>query len=158
MKRRVMSMLLAFVMVVGMVPLLPIQVQAAEATSGKCGDNLTWNLDEDGILTIDGSGPMYDYSTTDKHAPWYSIKSSIKRLYINWGVTSIGDYAFYQCNGLFSVENIPNSIVSIGSGAFWYTSLNSISIPNSVNLIQARTFSNCRWLKRVDLPDSVTSI
>lgn len=66
MKRRVMSMFLAVVMVVGMVPLLPLQVNAAEATSGTCGKNLTWTLDADGTLTISGTGAMYNYNQNNR--------------------------------------------------------------------------------------------
>ena len=106
-----------------MVPLLPLQVEAAEATSGTCGDNLTWNLDENGTLTISGSGKMKDYrysslsSYYDNPAPWYSQRDSIKKISISHLVTSIGEYAFYNCTNLTDFS-VPNSITSIGSYAF----------------------------------------
>jgi hypothetical protein len=44
------------------------------------------------------------------------------------GVTSIGDWAFYECSGLKSVT-IPDSVTSIGEGAFAYCSgLTSVTI------------------------------
>ena len=164
MKRRVMSMFLAVVMVVGMVPLLPLQVEAAEATSGTCGDNLTWNLDENGTLTISGSGKMKDYRYSplsayyDNPAPWYSQRDSIKNVFISHGVTQIGDHAFYSCSSLTSI-NIPSSVTSIVDYAFsGCSSLTSITIPSSVTLIGGGAFERCSSLTSINIPSSVTSI
>ncbi len=74
------------------------------------------------------------------------------------GVTSIGYYAFAFCNGLTSIE-IPNSVTSIGNFAFGYCSkLTSIEIPNSVTSIGNFAFSNCFGLTSIEIPNSVTSI
>ena len=43
---------------------------------GTCGDDLSWMLNSDGVLTISGSGEMYDYPL-DEDIPWYQYKSSI---------------------------------------------------------------------------------
>ena len=97
--------------------LLTVTASAADtATSGTCGaegGNLIWTLDSDGVLTISGSGKMKD----DNPAPWDENKDSIKTVCINSGVTSIGDSAFYGCNGLTSIT-IPESVTSIGNYAF----------------------------------------
>lgn len=79
------------------------------------GDNITWNL-TDSVLTISGTGEMEDYADT-YYVPWYSNRESIKSAIIEDGVTSIGDYAFYNCVNLTSIE-IPNGVTSIGDGAF----------------------------------------
>ena len=73
-------------------------------------------------------------------------------------VTSIGDYAFYGCYGLTSV-NIPNSVASIGNSAFSYCSgLTSVTIPNSVTSIGDGVFQDCSGLTSLIIPNSVTSI
>ncbi len=73
-------------------------------------------------------------------------------------VTSIGDGAFLYCSGLTSVT-IPNSVTSIGSSAFFScSSLTSVTIPNSVTSIGKDAFRGCSSLTSVTIPNSVTSI
>ena len=124
---------------------------------GKNGDNVTWSLDSNGILTISGTGAMADYASYP-HAPWYSYRSSITSAVIESGVTSIGNYAFYFCDALESVT-IGNSVTSIGDDAFYYcTALQSVTIPNSVTSIGNYAFRLCTALESVSIPNSVTSI
>lgn len=119
------------------------------AQSGKCGDNLTWTL-EDGTLTISGTGAMANYSYNS--SPWfdYEYRSSISSVIISDGVTSIGNYAFFYCSNLTSVT-ISNSVTDIGDWAFYYcSSLTSITIPESVKSIGlGGTFQNCTSLQSV---------
>ena len=73
-------------------------------------------------------------------------------------VTSIGAGAFYGCSGLTSVT-IPNSVKSIGSWAFFGCSdLTSVTIGNSVTSIGGSAFESCSGLTSVTIPNSVTSI
>ncbi len=135
--------------------LLPAEVQAA--TSGTCGDNLTWNLDDGGTLTISGTGKMYDYYSYNG-APWYSSRSSIKAVIVDKGVTTIGNYAFSDCTSLTSVT-IPDSVTTIEDYAFYdCASLTSVTIGDSVTTIGDLAFSGCYSLTSVTIPDSVTSI
>jgi len=97
--------------------------------NGVCGDNLTWTITSDGLLTISGSGEMwYFYSS----APWDTF--DFDRVVITEGVESIGVYAFVSCD-ITSVE-LPESLKSIEFGAFWgCVSLTSINIPRNVTYI-----------------------
>ena len=132
------------------------------AQGGKCGKNVKWNLDKNGVLTISGKGDMYDYEWDSKekayNTPFYKHRESIISIIINEGVTSIGEDAFYKCNKLNSIK-IPNSVTSIGSYAFYgCSSLTSVTIPNSVTSIGIGAFYNCSSLTSVTIPNSVTSI
>ena len=74
------------------------------------------------------------------------------------GAASIGQYAFYYCTGLTSVE-IPSSMTSIGASAFYYcTGLTSVTIPSSVTSIGQYAFYYCTGLTSIEIPDSVTSV
>ena len=71
-----------------------------ESNSGTCGENLTWTLDENGVLTISGTGDMYNYNSNNK-APWFG--RTINAAVIEDGVTSIGSEAFNSCSHMTNV-------------------------------------------------------
>ena len=110
---------------------------AAVIADGICGenlDNLTWTLDDRGLLTISGSGAMKDYDS-DHPRPWDAYRYKIKSLRLSEGMSSIGDNAFVGCDSLTSVT-IPEGVTSIGDWAFlWCDSLSSVTIPSSVSSI-----------------------
>ena len=129
---------------------------AFSASSGTCGEDLTWTLDDDGVLTIRGTGAMTSYSYYG--APWYSYGfASSSSLVIEDGVTSISDYAFTDGYLLTSIE-IPESVTSIGSYAFQHcTSLTSITIPESVTSIGSCAFSGCTSLTSITVSEGNTA-
>ena len=152
MKKKVVSLTLVLCMLLSFMPII-----ASAATSGTCGDNLTWTLDNNGTLTISGTGEM-DTWDSSSNVPWYSNRDSIKNVIIENGAMSIGDRAFCDCSGLMSVT-IPNSVTSIGDMAFeGCSSLTSITIPNSITIIGWFAFEKCGSLTSVTIPNSVTSI
>ncbi|MBR4882029.1 MAG: leucine-rich repeat domain-containing protein, partial [Clostridia bacterium] len=93
---------------------------AAASYSGSCGSYANWSLDTStGVLTIAGSGRMYDYSSTSSttYAPWKSYVSYIKKVVFGGSVTHIGSYAFVGCKKLESIH-IPATIKSMGYRIF----------------------------------------
>lgn len=125
MKKRGIGLLLVLCMLMSMFTALPMTASAA--TSGTCGSNLTWTLDDNGALTISGTGDMWDWNY-DNRAPWNDIRNNVKTAIIEIGVTSIDSMAFYDCDSLTNVS-IPSSITSIGDMAFRYcSSLTSINV------------------------------
>ena len=155
--------------------------------NGTCGDNLTWVLGYDGVLTISGSGEMGDYSGEYRNGeyrtttPWSGYREQVTAVVVESGVTSIGQYAFSGCSSLTSVTipagvtsigysafsdcsnlttaAIPESITSIGASAFsGCSSLTSVTIPEGMTSIGERTFSGCSSLTSVTIPESLTSI
>lgn len=151
MKKRLLSILLVLLTAL---TLLPLGVLAEDGN--KCGENLTWELDEIGILTISGTGDMYDYSE-DYLAPWNEHCLEITNVTISGGVTSIGSYAFCYC----SVKSItlPFGLKHIGISAFFYCpNIQQIKIPDSVEYIDPYAFSCCKGLHTVQLPASLTLI
>ena len=159
MKKRLLSILLAAVMVLTMLPLGLVETAWA-ASSGTCGKNVTWSLSDDGTLTISGTGKMKDYG--DNYgmsvAPWYVGSSQVKTVIIEDGVTSIGDRAFDGCTKLTRVV-IPDSVTSIGYSSFrGCYSLPSVAIPDSVTSIGDSAFAYCKVLTGITLSGSVTSI
>ena len=94
--------------------------------TGYCGDNLTYSLGlTTGRLIIRGYGDMYDY--TADTTPWYAYTLIIGSIQLPDNMTSIGDYAFYECSSYNSIT-IPEGVTTIGDYAFYgCTSLTSIT-------------------------------
>ena len=153
MKKRLLSIFLAVCMVF---TLLPTSAFAATTVSGTCGDNLTWTLDSEGILTISGTGDMYDYEY--KKAPWFG-DTEITKIVVNSGVTSIGACAFGGCTAYKLAVTLPDGVRSIGKYAFYNCRfLNSITLPDGVETIGDYAFGECTYLKTITLPEGLKNI
>ncbi|MCM1363989.1 MAG: leucine-rich repeat domain-containing protein [Faecalibacterium sp.] len=157
--KKILSCVLAVVMLVCAMPMTGIELTASAASTGKWGDNVYWTLD-DGILTFSGEGPMRDGRSVgfaDDFSPFRG-DNNIKSVIIGDGITRIGSRTFSSCSNLSSVE-IPDSVTSIGEWAFsGCKSLTSISIPDSVVTIEAYGFNECTGLKHAILPSRIKSI
>lgn len=141
----------------------------AEGTCGANGENLTWVLTSDNTLTISGSGEMGNYSDTSQ--PWRQYRTSIEKVVIEIGVTTVGSYAFYMFSSLntpvnlsyvtkigyraFMQSGLPAvtlsaSLTEIGGQAFVQTALTSVTIPENVTTIGSGAFANCSSLQTVN--------
>lgn len=135
------------------------------ATSGSCGDNVTWSYDANSCtLTISGSGDMEDYDATyDRddetyYNPTYPWPSSVAKLVVKDGVTRLGSFAFYKCTSLVKVS-LPESIGAFGSYCFAECSqLISLTIPSKVTVIPQGFCSGCKKITAINIPSGVTRI
>lgn len=102
--------------------------------TGSCGDSLTYTIySESGNVTITGSGLMNSYNS--RESPFSMNKQYVIHVFIESGVTSIGQMSFYECENLQTIE-----------------------IPNSVELIEEYSFFGCNSLTSITIPDSVETI
>ncbi len=78
---------------------------SSSGINGMCGNNLTWEF-SDGVLTIDGTGEMYEYDYyTDEEPPWVDIRGEIKKVIVEKGCTYIG------CRALGSMSNATDLMI-----------------------------------------------
>ena len=141
-----------------------IEAMAAYGTCGATGneDKVIWSVTgtpSNYTLTISGAGAMADY-TDANYQPWAANRLVIKTIVINEGVTSIGKYAFSNCEEATSVS-IPASVTSIGYYSFNFCpNLSSLNIAanSSLKTIDNNAFYLCSGLESVSIPASVTSI
>jgi len=123
----------------------------AATTSGTAGNDITWHLDGEGVLHIDGRGKMK--STSD----WYYIRDDIKSVIIAEGITSICDEAFEYSSSLESVS-LPSTLTQIGDSVFYQCSgLTEITIPGSVEKVGDYAFYGT-GLTKVSLEEGITEI
>ena len=182
MKKRLVSLLLAFSMMLTFLPVGAVTAFAEETASGEAstpvtgtwGDNLNWTFDTTtGALTITGSGAMKDYKYTGDNSKegWRPYKKSIQSVTFDGEITSIGIYAFYDCTNLKSVKYagyngsdnfaLPDSVTQIGKQAFQGCSglTGNLVIPNTVTEIGDKAFINCSGLNgTLTLSNQLTAI
>ena len=127
-------------------------VEPEVVDSGTCGDGLTWQLDDQGLLTVEGAGKIRGNA--------FKGDGRIKAVVAGDGVTSIGTHAFDGCSSLASFE-VPATVASIGGSAFeGCGSLASVSFAEGSKLgsIESAAFFGCSSLASFEVPASVTSI
>ena len=110
-------------------------------------DNIHWNVDTDGVLTISGSGQMKNY-TSDKLPPWQNYSQYITSFVVEDGITFVGNYACNNYANLKSVQ-IPASVTQIGMSFQYCSALTSVDLPKSITFIGAWAFNHCDNLSEV---------
>ena len=121
-----------------------------ESLYGQLTETITYSVDEDGVMTVSGTGEIPDYASV-------MDTSSCSALVVEDGITSIGDEVF-QSGGFESVS-LPSTLETIGEGAFLgCPDLTSVTIPDGVTSIGSSAFGSCDSLTSVTMPDSVTSL
>lgn len=144
---------------------------AMQVAAGSCGENVTWTLDDENVLSISGTGKIsgrpwekfmqwkkiekypsprdyeYDIEEDDPHFVTVVIKK---------GITGIGANIF--SSPYIKKVILPDGMTEIGASAFKYSSIQSLDIPDSVVEIGSGAFACCRQLAGVHLPESLTRI
>lgn len=168
MKRRLMYAVLPLLAVVMLFCVKTQKISAATIVqSGNCGaydgSNVTWTLDDDGCLTLNGIGRTKDYKETingvetvvDK--PWNDYSDNIKSVVINDGVTYIGENIFSGLSNLVSID-CGNTLETIGKFAFNSDlKLTDINFGNVKNILW-EAFGNCDSIKNLYIPGSMEVI
>ena len=184
MKKRFVSLLLAISMIFSLMPVSAVTAFAesengGEVTtvdSGYCGadnggENLKWTLDNNGVLTISGSGAMKDYTWDENvRLDWYVRKKDIRSVVLDNRITHIGNYAFDKCTNIESVRYtgytgnagvaLPESVTTIGVHAFSDTGVTgTLKLPEHLTEIDSLAFYHCGKLNgELKLPDTVKEI
>lgn len=125
---------------------IPNSVRSIGASSFEgCGGKANINCSIKSVSTLSGTNGTF-------------YKAKFTEVIIGDGVTSIGDYAFWNCTSMTSIT-IPNSVTRIGLCTFDNCkSLTSVTIPNSVTSIGKFAFSDCTSMKNLTLGSKVSSI
>ena len=186
MKKRLISLLLAFSMMLTFLPAGAVSAFAEENTlTYDCGETpntvtATLSPNSDGeetyTLTIEGNGPMANYdgyktSSNNSCAPWCEKIQNITRLIVGDGVTTLGDdilyYGYYDYSSdesyffhpdLHEVK-LPDGLTCIGKRAFCNSpELTEVKIPSTVTKIEQSAFSGCTGLKKIELPPQLEEV
>lgn len=113
-----------------------ITAEAAQATSGKCGKNVTWKYDKKTkTLTLSGKGATYNYGGAGNHS---QFPSDCKKVVIKKGITKIGNELFSG----YDIETVvlPDTVTAIGESAFSVCNLKKCVLPDSIKTIGKSAF------------------
>lgn len=176
MKKRVVSLLLALCLVIGLFPLSASAEEPTQVGTGAFGENnaLTWTItevmDENQMsvqtLTITGTGAIPDFNTDpDASAPWDAYRYNIRHIVVEDGVTAIGANAFCNMGNVSSVTLPSAGLTTVGDSAFQYcgpfivdeNNTFTMTLPSTLTSIGDSAFSSCPVSGTVDL-SNVTSL
>ena len=139
----------------------PVEVQDQAETvlhQGTCGENVTWVLTRDGILTFSGTGATKDYTASDEtHHPWDGYAENIKKVIVEEGITRLGNYLFYGDYPYLKELELGNTVSQIGQHAFEYLPITKLTLPDSVTAIGDFAFAST-YLETVSIGTGLQSI
>ena len=149
--KKLLAILLAVFLLAGM---FPCALAAETVDSGKCGENASWTLDSDGVLTISGTG-MAEITDREK---WETVKTNAVTAVVEDGITVIGGSLFSGFEKLTQVT-LPESVDKIYYQAFAdSTALETVTLPSEVSEMSSSVFENCQSLKDITLPRGISSV
>ena len=126
------------------------------ATADTCGENVTWSLGEDGVLTISGTGAMDDFEA--RTMPWYSQRNNVKKVVIEDGVTNIGTWAFYNHTNI-TEASIGDTVTTIGLRAFASCkALENINLDGNITMVGDYAFASCEAATEIVFGEKITTV
>ena len=175
MKKRLISLLLAFSMMLTFLPAGAVSAFAEESLGpydcGKKPGTVTATLsrNNDGgetyTMTIRGTGPMKNYDFLScRDMPWRDAILKITRLIVDDGVTSLGDCVLHGFDGGHDARNLmevklPEGLTYLGNYAFFGAAkLKSIKLPSTLTTIGLGAFDGCAGLTGIKIPSDVKTI
>ena len=175
MKKRLISLLLAFSMMLTFLPAGAVSAFAEESLGpydcGKKPGTVTATLsrNNDGgetyTMTIRGTGPMKNYDFLScRDMPWRDAILKITRLIVDDGVTSLGDCVLHGFDGGHDARNLmevtlPEGLTYLGNYAFFGAAkLKSITLPSTLTTIGLGAFDECAGLTDITIPSDVKTI
>ena len=153
MRKRILSLLLAIIMTISLGTTV-LADDNAIVNSGTCGKNLTWTLDSAGLLTISGTGEMWDSA--------FSYNKDIKSVRLPDAITQIPYKAFSGCTNLKNIR-LPDSVTQIDEDAFGNCDLQEqvvqeIVSSDNITFIGSRAFEGNKNIYTVHIGKNVEYI
>ena len=153
MRKRILSLLLAIIMTISLGTTV-LADDNAIVNSGTCGKNLTWTLDSAGLLTISGTGEMWDSA--------FSYNKDIKSVRLPDAITQIPYKAFSGCTNLKNIR-LPDSVTQIDEDAFGNCDLQEqvvqeIVSSDNITFIGSRAFEGNKNIFTVHIGKNVEYI
>lgn len=131
-----------------------ITVLELPATSGKCGDNMTWSFDTTtDTLTISGTGDMYttaetidDYWNGERNYEPGWWKLPVRHVIVEEGVESLSNFAFATDNSYYTIHEtiqLPTTLKAIPEYGFLFsTAMTTLVIPEGVTSLTGWPFGS----------------
>ena len=153
MRKRILSLLLVIIMTISLGTTV-LADDNAIVNSGTCGKNLTWTLDSAGLLTISGTGEMWDSA--------FSYNKDIKSVRLPDAITQIPYKAFSGCTNLKNIR-LPDSVTQIDEDAFGNCDLQEqvvqeIVSSDNITFIGSRAFEGNKNIFTVHIGKNVEYI